>query len=180
MVHIYFIMRDRPTPVNRSIWTCRRSNDLIYAANLQMSRATVNTAERNDHYCSGFCATRCDWPVATTNFEFARTLTTTVFERAYIGNKSLPDSIFESTRRSLSWSDQQNTNVLASLNASVHCQLLGVSGKSQDLKQKLANVGITCVIVKRYRLQNSRPITTKMSSKLEMPIQPRRFTATGY
>ena len=123
---------------------------------------------------------RCDWPVATTNFEFARTLTTKVFERAYIGNKSLPDSIFESTRRSLSWSDQQKTNVLASLNASVHCQLLCVSGKSQDLKQKLANIGITCVIVKRHRLQNSRPLTTKMGSKLEMPIQPRRFTATGY
>ena len=39
-------MRDRPTPVNRSIWTCRRSNDLIYAANLQMSRATGTVPER--------------------------------------------------------------------------------------------------------------------------------------
>ena len=39
-------MRDRPTPVNRSIWTCRRSNDLIYAANLQMARATGTVPER--------------------------------------------------------------------------------------------------------------------------------------
>ena len=39
-------MRDRPTPVNRGIWTCRGSNDLIYAANLQMSPATGTVPER--------------------------------------------------------------------------------------------------------------------------------------
>ena len=65
-------------------------------------------------------ATRCDWLVATTNVEFARTLTTKVFERAYIGNKSLTDSIFESVRLLLSWSGQQKTTVLASLKAGVH------------------------------------------------------------
>ena len=65
-------------------------------------------------------ATRCDWLVATTNVEFARTLTTKVSERAYIGNKSLTDSIFESVRLLLSWSGQQKTTVLARLKAGVH------------------------------------------------------------
>ena len=65
-------------------------------------------------------ATNCDWLVATTNVVFARTLTTKVFQRAYIGNKSLTDSIFESARRLLSWSGQQKTNVLANLKAGVH------------------------------------------------------------
>ena len=64
--------------------------------------------------------TRWDWLVATTNVEFVRTLTTKVFERAYIGNKRLADSIFESARRLLSWSGQQKTNILASLKAGVH------------------------------------------------------------
>ena len=74
---------------------------------------------------------RCDWLLGTsttTNVEFARTLyATNVFERAFIGNKSLTDSIFESARRLLSWSEQQKTNVLASLRPAYIRQLLGVS-----------------------------------------------------
>ena len=62
-------------------------------------------------------ATRCDWLLATTNAEFARTL----------HNKRLTDSIFESARRLLSWSGQQHTNVLASLRPAYIRQLLGVS-----------------------------------------------------
>ena len=50
-------------------------------------------------------ATRCDWPLATTNVDFARTLQ----------DFRLTDSFFESVRRLLSWSGQQHTNVLASL-----------------------------------------------------------------
>ena len=62
-------------------------------------------------------AMRCDWLLATTNVEFARTL----------HNKCLTDSIFESARRLLSWSIQQHTNVLASLRPAYIRQLLGVS-----------------------------------------------------
>ena len=46
-------------------------------------------------------------------------------ESAYISNKSLADSIFESARLLLYWSGQQKTKVLASLKVGV---------------QKLANV----------------------------------------
>ena len=49
-------------------------------------------------------ATRCDWLVATINVVFARTLATKVVEHAYIGNKSLADSICESAGRLLCWS----------------------------------------------------------------------------
>ena len=80
----------------------------------QKLTAWVTAAEPRDK------ATNCNWLVATTNVEFARTLATKVFQRAYIGNKSLTDSIFESARRLLSWSGQQKTNVLASLKAGVH------------------------------------------------------------
>ena len=62
-------------------------------------------------------ATLCDWLLATTNVDFARTL----------HNFRLTDSIFESVRRLLSWSGQQHTNVLASLRPAYITQLLGVS-----------------------------------------------------
>ena len=51
--------------------------------------AWVTAAEPRDK------ARNCNWLVATTNVEFARTLATKVFQRAYIGNKSLTHSIFE-------------------------------------------------------------------------------------
>ena len=61
-------------------------------------------------------ATRCDWLLATTNVDFARTL----------HNFRLTDSIFESVRRLLSWSGQQHTNVLATLRPAYITQLWGV------------------------------------------------------
>ena len=72
-------------------------------------------------------AMRCDWLLASTNVEFAHTLHNKCFECAYIGNKRLTDSIFESASRLLSWSGQQKTNVLASLRPAYIRQLLGVS-----------------------------------------------------
>ena len=72
-------------------------------------------------------ATRCEWLLATTNVDFARTL----------HNFRLTDSIFESVRRLLSWSGQQHTNVLASLRPAYITQLLGVS------RQTIRHLGVS-------------------------------------
>ena len=79
-------------------------------------------------------ATCCDWLLATTNVEFARTL----------HNKRLTDSNFESARRLLSWSGQQHTNVLASLRPAYIRQLLGVS------QQIIRLLGITQLMYARH------------------------------
>ena len=78
-------------------------------------------------------ATRCDWLLAVQQTLSSRAhYTTNGFERVYIGNKRLTDSIFESARRLLSWSGQQKTNVLASLRPAYNRQLLGVNRQITD------------------------------------------------
>ena len=79
-------------------------------------------------------ATRCDWLLATTNVDFARTL----------HNFRLTDSIFESVRRLLSWSGQQHTNVLASLRPAYITQLLGVS------RQIIRHLGVSRLMYARH------------------------------
>ena len=80
-------------------------------------------------------ATRCDWLLATTNIDFARTL----------HNFRLTDSIFESVRRLLSWSGQQHTNVLASLRPVYITQLLGVS------RQIIRHLGVSRLMYARHK-----------------------------
>ena len=79
-------------------------------------------------------ATRCDWLLATTNVDFARTL----------HNFRLTDSIFESVRRLLSWSGQQHTNILASLRPAYITQLLGVS------RQIIRHLGVSRLMYARH------------------------------
>ena len=79
-------------------------------------------------------ATRCDWLLATTNVDFARTL----------HNFRLTDSIFESVRRLLSWSGEQHTNVLASLRPAYITQLLGVS------RQIIRHLGVSRLMYARH------------------------------
>ena len=79
--------------------------------------------------------TRCDWLLATTNVESARTL----------HNKRLTDSILESARRLLSWSGQQHTNVLASLRPAYIRQLLGVS------RQIIRLLGVSRLMYARHK-----------------------------
>ena len=79
-------------------------------------------------------ATRCDWLLAATNVDFARTL----------HNFRLTDSIFESVRRLLSWSGQQHTNVLASLRPAYIAQLLGVS------RQIIRHLGVSLLMYARH------------------------------
>ena len=81
-------------------------------------------------------ATRCDWLLATTNVDFARTL----------HNFRLTDSIFESVRRLLSWSGQQHTNVLASLRPAYITQLLGVS------RQIIRHLGVSRLMYARHNM----------------------------
>ena len=79
-------------------------------------------------------ATRCDWLLATTNVDFARTLQ----------DFRLTDSIFESVTRLLSWSGQQHTNVLASLRPAYITQLLGVS------RQIIRHLGVSRLMYARH------------------------------
>ena len=79
-------------------------------------------------------ATRCDWLLATTNVDFARTLQ----------DFRLTDSFFESVRRLLSWSGQQHTNVLASLRPAYITQLLGVS------RQIIRHLGVSRLMYARH------------------------------
>ena len=85
-------------------------------------------------------ATRCNWLLATTNVDFARTL----------HNFRLTDSIFESVRRLLSWSGQQHTNVLASLRPAYITQLLGVS------RQIIRHLGVGRLMYARHKPQARR------------------------
>ena len=80
-------------------------------------------------------ATRCDWLLATTKVDFARTL----------HNFRLTDSIFESVKRLLSWSGQQHTNVLASLRPAYITQLLGVS------RQIIRHLGVSRLMYARHK-----------------------------
>ena len=102
-------------------------------------------------------ATRCDWLLATTNVEFARTL----------HNKPLTDSIFESATRLLSWSGQQHTNVLASLRPAYIRQLLGVS------RQIIRRLGISRLMYARhYTAPPGRPVQSNTNSASLGSIQP--------
>ena len=90
-------------------------------------------------------ATRCDWLLTTTSVESCADYTTNVFERAYIGNKRLTDSIFESARHLLSWSGQQKKNVYASLRPAYIRQLLGVS------RQIIRLLGVSRLMYARHK-----------------------------
>ena len=79
---------------------------------------------------------RCDWLLATTNVDFARTLQ----------DFRLTDSIFESVRRLLSWSEQQHTNVLASPRPAYITQLLGVS------RQIIRHLGVSRLMYARHKM----------------------------
>ena len=79
-------------------------------------------------------ATRCDWLLATTKVDFARTL----------HNFRLTDSIFESVSRLLSWFGQQHTNVLASLRPAYITQLVGVS------RQIIRHLGVSRLMYARH------------------------------
>ena len=92
-------------------------------------------------------ATCCDWLLATTNVDFARTL----------HNFHLTDSIFESVRRLLSWSGQQHTNVLASLRPAYITQLVGVS------RQIIRHLGVSRLMYARHKLTVSYTINQSIT-----------------